>query len=226
MSAPSFADAEPGLIVSRLSKRYDGVGRTLFEDLSFVLGRRERLALMGRNGQGKSTLIKILGGVLPATAGRYDWRMSPSWPIGFGGGFQGSLSGIDNIRFIARIYGREFQETYERVEDFAELGLAMKRPVKHYSSGMRARLAFGLSLAIEFDCYLIDELVSVGDARFQRKCNEEIFERRADRSFLMASHDMNMMRSYCKRALIVESGKARLFEDVNEAIEIYTWLRE
>jgi capsular polysaccharide transport system ATP-binding protein len=214
-----------GLQVRGLSKTYDHSDKALFTDLNFDLGRRGRLAVLGRNGQGKSTLIKILGGVLPASEGTLRWSMRSSWPIGFGGGFQGSLSGIDNIRFITRIYGRRYAEVFDRVEGFAELGSALKRPVKYYSSGMRARLAFGLSLAIEFECYLIDELVSVGDARFQEKCNEELFGRRGDRAFLMASHDMSMIRNYCDRALLIEDGKTKLFDDVEEAIDIYKWLR-
>lgn len=215
-----------GLIVEGLGKTYSARGaKPVFSNLNFTLERQGRLGLLGRNGQGKSTLIKILGGVLPSTEGRVHWSMSSSWPIGFGGGFQGSLSGIDNIRFITRIYNRRYEDVFERVEGFAEIGSALSRPVKHYSSGMRARLAFGLSLAIEFDCYLIDELVSVGDSRFQRKCNEELFERRADRAFLIASHDMSMIANYCDRALVIEGGRARLFDDVQEAIDIYTWLR-
>ena len=151
--------------------------------------------------------------------------MSQSWPIGFNGGFQGSLSGLDNIRFLARIYGRDFLEVRERVDDFAELGRSLRLPVRHYSSGMRARLAFGLSLAIEFDCYLIDELVAVGDARFQRKCQYELFEQRANRAFLMASHDTGLIQANCDRALLIEGGKAKVFDDINEAVEIYKWLR-
>ena len=218
--------AEAGLTVRGLSKAFKGShGRTVFSDLSFDLARDGRLAVLGRNGQGKSTLIKILGGVLPQTEGNVEWRMIPSWPIGFGGGFQGSLTGIDNIRFVTRVYGRDYDEVFDRVEGFAELGAAMRQPIKHYSSGMRARLAFGLSLAIEFDCYLIDELVSVGDARFQRKCQEELFERRADRAFMLASHDMNIIASTCSRAIVVEGGRAKLFEDIEEGIDVYTWLR-
>jgi len=124
-----------------------------------------------------------------------------------------------------RLYDRNFNAMLEQVDDFAELGSALQRPVKHYSSGMRARLAFGLSLAIEFDCYLIDELVSVGDARFQAKCNDELFGRRAERAFMMASHDMNMITSLCDRALLIESGKAKIFNDVDEAVEVYRWLQ-
>lgn len=221
------ASEDIGLRVSGLTKTFEtGHSRkVLFENLDFTLGRGERLAVLGRNGQGKSTLISILGGLLPPTRGDMDWFMKPSWPIGFGGGFQGSLSGVDNIRFISRIYGKPYRETRDRVDEFAELGSALLQPVKHYSSGMRARLAFGLSLAIEFDCYLIDELIAVGDARFQRKCREELFEIRSDRAFLMASHDVITVRAVCDRALIIESGKAKFFDDVEEAVDVYTWLR-
>ncbi len=223
----ALAEEDIGLRVTGLTKTFEAghTRKVLFENLDFTLGRGERLAVLGRNGQGKSTLISILGGILPATSGAMDWDMKPSWPIGFGGGFQGSLSGLDNIRFISRIYEKPYADVLARVDDFAELGVALKQPVKQYSSGMRARLAFGLSLAIEFDCYLIDELIAVGDARFQRKCREELFEQRSDRAFLMASHDVITIRSVCDRALIIESGKAKFFDDVAEAIDVYTWLR-
>lgn len=215
----------PGLVVTDLAKTFREADHPVFTGLGFTMGRQERLAVLGRNGQGTSTLIKLLGGVLPPSAGRIDWQMSSSWPIGFGGGFQGSLSGLDNIRFLARLYGRDYAETLARVDDFAELGAELRAPVKHYSSGMRARLAFGLSLAIEFDCYLIDELVAVGDARFQEKCQEALFEHRAHRAFIIASHDTHLVAAHCEKALIIESGKARLFDDVGEAVEIYRWLR-
>lgn len=218
--------SELGLSVQQLGMTYAAHGsKPVFNNLSFDVGRQGRLGILGRNGQGKSTLIKILGGALIPTTGRVRWGMSCSWPIGFNGGFQGSLSGIDNIRFITRVYGKKYENVFARVEGFAELGMAMHRPVKHYSSGMRARLAFGLSLAIEFDCYLIDELVAVGDARFQRRCNEELFERRANRAFLMASHDTHLIRQYCSRALVIESGRAKVFDDIDEAIDVYSWLR-
>jgi len=216
-----------GLEVVNLRKSYPGhkgPGKTLFKNLSFTLARNERLAVLGRNGQGKSTLIKILGGVLPADEGVISWKMRPSWPIGFGGGFQGSLSGLDNIRFLSRLYDRDYAQLVERVDEFAELGSALHQPVKHYSSGMRARLAFGLSIAIEFDCYMIDELISVGDARFAEKCQKELFAERNDRAFIMASHDMSAVKNVCHRALIVESGQAKFFDDIEEAIDVYTWL--
>jgi capsular polysaccharide transport system ATP-binding protein len=215
----------PGLRVGHVGKTFHGANRPVFSNIDFTLGRSGRLAILGRNGQGKSTLIKMLGGILPVTEGEIDWGMKASWPIGFGGGFQGSLSGLDNVRFLSRLYNRDYQETLDRVDDFAELGRSLRLPVKHYSSGMRARLAFGLSLAIEFDCYLIDELVAVGDARFQQKCQEELFQRRADRAFMMASHDTHLVAHYCDRALIIESGKGKVFEDIAEAVDVYSWLR-
>jgi capsular polysaccharide transport system ATP-binding protein len=212
------------LIVRDLAKQYplNGRQRMLFRNLSFDLPPGGRLALLGRNGQGKSTLIKILGGVVEPTAGSARWKMSCSWPLGFGGGFQGGMTGLDNIRFLARIYQRPIQGLIDRVDDFADLGEALAMPVKYYSSGMRARLAFGLSLAIEFDCYLIDEIIAVGDAAFTERCEVELFGRRASRAFVIASHNLDFLRAHCTQAIVIESGRAKLFNDVSEAIEVYT----
>jgi capsular polysaccharide transport system ATP-binding protein len=214
------------LSVHDLSKVYPSPsgGRRLFENLSFTLPPGGRLGVLGRNGQGKSTLIKILGGVVAPTEGHVRWTQRPSWPLGFAGGFQGSLTGLDNIRFISRIYDEPIEAVIARTEDFAQLGEALTMPVKHYSSGMRARLAFGLSLAIEFDCYLIDEIVAVGDGSFREASQRELFDRRGDRAFIIASHDTALIRSTCQQALIVEDGRAKLFEDVDLAIEIYSAL--
>jgi capsular polysaccharide transport system ATP-binding protein len=212
------------LTVRHLSKAYlqHGKARTLFSNLSFDLPRGGRLAILGRNGQGKSTLIKILGGVLWPTSGTVNWGgMASSWPLGFNGAFQGGMSGVDNIRFIARIYQRPVAQLIARVDSFAELGEALKLPVKYYSTGMRSRLAFGLSIAIEFDCYLIDEVVSVGDALFRKKCDDELFNKRGDRAFVVASHDLGFIRQTCNEAIIVENGRAKRFEDLELAIEIY-----
>jgi len=211
------------LVVNGLAKHFsrEGVRRNLFRDLSFELPRRGRLAILGRNGQGKSTLIKILGGVLAPSAGQVRWDMSVSWPLGFGGAFQGGMTGLDNIKFLARIYDRPPGPLIDRVEAFAELGHALTMPVKYYSSGMRARLAFGLSLGIEFDCYLIDEVIAVGDTIFRERCEEELFGRRADRAFIVASHDLHFILKQCQTAIVVESGRAKLFDDINLAVDIY-----
>ncbi len=211
------------LVVDRVAKHYGGrhQARWLFTDLSFALSAHERLAILGRNGQGKSTLIKILGGVIPPTRGAVKWSMSSSWPLGFGGGFQGGLTGLDNIRFLARIYDRPFDLIIGRVEGFAELGESLYVPVKYYSSGMRARLSFGLSLAIEFDCYLIDEIIAVGDLLFRHKCEHELFEKRAGRAFIIASHDLDFIRRTCPRAIVIEGGRAKMFDDIEVALEIY-----
>jgi capsular polysaccharide transport system ATP-binding protein len=210
------------LVAQGLTQRFylHGRPRILFENLSFELARGGRLAILGRNGQGKSTLIKILGGVIEPTAGKVSWELTPSWPLGFIGGFQGSLTGLDNILFISRIYRRSSAEIIRRTEEFAELGPALTQPMKQYSTGMRARLAFGLSLAVEFDCYLIDEVIAVGDSSFARKCEHELFGKRAERSFIVATHDLQFVQEKCQRALVIESGRATMYEDVNEAISI------
>lgn len=212
--------------VSRLRMAYpSNPKRPVLNGIDFEVGLGERWALLGRNGQGKSTLIRLLGGVVSPTAGTIDWKVASSWPIGFGGGFQGSLTGLDNIRFLSRLYGQDYRTLLDKVDDFAQLGSRLHTPVKHYSSGMRARLAFGLSLAIEFDCYLIDELVAVGDASFQRRCREELFELRKNRTYIIASHDTNLISQVCDKALVIEGGTARAFNDIDEALEIYAWLK-
>jgi capsular polysaccharide transport system ATP-binding protein len=214
------------IVCQEIRKSYPaGHGRReVLKGINLTINKGEQVALLGRNGAGKSTLIKQIGGVEMPDSGRIVRQMSNSWPIGFNGGFQGSMTGYDNARFIARIYGRSYAEMCEFVEDFSELGGSLKMPVKTYSSGMRARLAFALSLAIEFDCYLIDEVILVGDKNFHDKCRHELFEKRADRSMVIASHDMHIVREICSRAILINDGCAHCFSDVDEAIEIYNQL--
>ncbi|MCE7798395.1 ABC transporter ATP-binding protein [Sphingobium sufflavum] len=196
----------------------------VLKGINFSIKKGEKVALLGRNGAGKTTLIKLIGGVEMPTSGKVVRKMSVSWPLGFGGGFQGSLTGYDNARFIARIYGHEYGELRSFVEDFSELGRQLRMPVKTYSSGMRARLAFALSLAIEFDCYLIDEVILVGDQNFQRKCYHELFEKRSDRALLLASHSLPQVESYCSDAIIINDGRAERYSDLREAEDIYSRL--
>lgn len=200
------------------------VSKQVLKGVDFTINPRDRIGLLGRNGAGKSTLIRLIGGVEIPTSGKIRRRMTCSWPLGFHGGFQGSLTGYDNARFIARIYDKPFGEMLDFIEDFTELGTNLRMPVKIYSSGMRARLAFALSLAIEFECYLIDEVIMVGDKSFQDKCKSEFFEKRQDRALLLASHSLSMVREYCNRAVVLHEGKATMFEDVKEAVAIYETL--
>jgi capsular polysaccharide transport system ATP-binding protein len=158
------------------------------------------------------------------TSGKIVRKMSVSWPLGFAGGFQGSLTGYDNARFIARIYRREYSEIRGFVEDFSELGRQLRMPVKTYSSGMRARLAFALSLAIEFDCYLIDEIILVGDHSFSRKCQYELLEQRRNRTMILASHSTGLVRELCNRALLIHDGAAIEYGDVGAAVDEYCQL--
>jgi len=211
------------IICDNIQKSYPSThgSREILKGINLSVSLGERVALLGRNGSGKSTLIKLIGGVEMPSSGRIIRQMTNSWPIGFNGGFQGSLTGYDNARFIARIYGCEYSDIRLFVEDFTELGRSLSMPVKTYSSGMRARLAFALSLAIEFDCYLIDEVILVGDRNFHKKCKNELFEKRADRGMIIASHDMQLLSQYCTKAVLMRDGYAEVFYDVSEAIAAY-----
>jgi capsular polysaccharide transport system ATP-binding protein len=206
-----------------ISKEYRLEGRIhrAVSGLSFTVGRGEKLAVLGRNGAGKSTLIRLLGRVELPTNGKIEQSMSVSWPLALQGGFQGSLTGNDNMRFIARIYNKSFDDIRAYVEDFAELGKYLSEPLRIYSIGMRARFAFALSLAIDFDCYLIDEVLAAGDQRFQRRSHEELFEKRADRSMILASHIGEIVKSYCSRALVLHHGRGNLFDDIDSALKVY-----
>jgi len=211
------------IICSDIKKSYSHGGRVkhVLQDVNLVIERGDRVGLLGRNGAGKSTLIKLIGGVELPNSGKITRNMSVSWPLGFAGGFQGSLTGLDNARFIARIYQREYADIRRFVEEFTELGKQLRMPVKTYSSGMRARLAFALSLAIEFDCYLIDEIILVGDQNFQRKCQTEMFERRQDRSIILASHSPEFIRNFCNKAIVIDQSQATMYDDVNDAVDRY-----
>lgn len=195
--------------------------KSVLKGVNLTIAPGDRIGLLGRNGAGKSTLIKLIGGVEMPTSGKIRRKMTCSWPLGFNGGFQGSLTGYDNARFIARIYGQDYVTMRRFVEEFTELGKQLHMPVKTYSSGQRARLAFSLSLAIEFECYLIDEVIMVGDKNFQDKCRYELFEKRKDRSILVVSHNTDVIREYCSRVLVIKDGFLSEYKNVDEGISFY-----
>ena len=198
--------------------------KRVLDGISFSVAQGEKIAVLGRNGAGKSTLVKIIGGVELPTSGEIDVGMSMSWPVALGGGFDVTMSGLDNIRFIARIYKKSIPDMIAFVDDFAELGKNLRLPVRTYSSGMRARLMFALTLSIDFECMLIDELIAVGDQRFHRRCHDELFVKRKDCAMILVSHDVHTIRQYCSRALVLKKGRGRVFDDIDFAISIYSTL--
>ena len=195
--------------------------RSVLSDVNLSVAKGERVGILGRNGAGKSTLIRLISAVERPTSGTIQRDMSISWPLAFGGAFQGSLTGLDNIRFICRVYGVPIPPAIDYVEEFSELGVYLREPVKKYSSGMRARLAFGISMAVEFDCFLIDEIVAVGDDRFQEKSRIELFEKRADRAMIIVSHSADFIRAHCQHAVVLVNGKLHNFAQVDEAFHFY-----
>jgi len=198
--------------------------RRVLDRINFRVGAGERLGILGRNGAGKSTLIRLVAGLERPTSGHIHRGLRMSWPLALGGGFDGDLTGYDNIRFISRLYHAPFREIFDYVADFSEIGSQLHMPVRHYSSGMRMRLAFALSLAIDFECLVIDEVIMVGDARFQKKCEREVFESRQDRAMIMAVHSTEIVNHYCSSALVLVGGRGRVFDDVKFATEIYQTL--
>jgi capsular polysaccharide transport system ATP-binding protein len=194
----------------------------VLNDVDLLVEPGEHVGILGRNGAGKSTLIRLISGAEVPTSGLVERSMSVSWPLAFGGAFQGSLTGLDNLRFICRIYGVSPDDKEEFVADFSELGVYLNEPVKTYSAGMRARLAFAISMVIEFDCFLIDEIVAVGDTRFHEKCMVELFGKRRDRAKIIVSHQPKYIRDHCTRASVLALGKLHHFDDVEGAFAFYS----
>jgi capsular polysaccharide transport system ATP-binding protein len=178
--------------------------------------------ILGVNGAGKSTTIRLLAGTELPNSGKIRRTVRVSWPLGFSGGFHPQMTGRENVRFVARAYGHDVRQVMDFVEDFAELGDYIDAPVKTYSSGMISRLAFGLSMAIEFDCYLIDEITGVGDFRFQARCKEAFARRRAHADLIVVSHSMHTIKDYCQRGAVLVDGRLIMFEKVDQAIELYS----
>ncbi|MFM0276966.1 ATP-binding cassette domain-containing protein [Paraburkholderia sediminicola] len=195
--------------------------REVLKGLNLSVAPGQKVGVLGRNGAGKSTLIRLISGAELPTRGQVHRGMSISWPLAFGGAFQGSLTGLDNLRFVCRIYGAPIEPAIPFVEEFSELGTYLREPVKKYSSGMRARLAFAISMAVEFDCFLIDEIVAVGDRRFHEKCHRELFEKRKDRAMIIVSHDPAYIRDHCDSATVLSNGEMTAYGSVDEAFHAY-----
>lgn len=186
-------------------------------DLDFTLEKGESIGICGANGAGKSTLLKLMSGVEQPSTGTVTRTMSTSWPLGYGSTFQSGLTGADN----ARIYNRPEEELLEYVEDFAQLGPYLNQPLNTYSAGMGARLAFGISLAIEFECYLIDEVTAAGDDRFRARSRAELLERRDRASLAMTSHDANTLMNCTTRGAVPYGGSLILYDIIEEAVEVH-----
>lgn len=206
-----------------ITKRYPvrSGWRNILRGVNFKLEPGQKAGILGRNGSGKSTFVRIVAGAESPTTGTVRHGMRVSWPIAFSGGTAGYMTGLDNLKFICRVYGVDYKKALPKVEDFAELGPYMREPVRTYSSGMTARLSFALSMAIEFDCYLIDEVMAVGDKRFQDKCQVELFEKRADRSLILVSHVPGQIKKHCNLFFVMRDGILHRFEDIELATQFY-----
>jgi len=206
-----------------VSKRYRirSGWHTVFEGVDLRVQPGEKVGILGQNGAGKSTLIRLISGSELPTSGTINRSMSVSWPLALASAFQGSLTGVDNAHFIARVYGVDPTAILPYVAEFSELGDYLREPVKAYSSGMRARLAFALSMAIEFDCFLIDEVIAVGDARFHERCAHELFGKRRDRAMVIVSHEAHYITEHCDRACVLDGGRLHSFDSVGAALEAY-----
>ena len=190
--------------------------RRVLNNITLKVNPGERIGILGKNGAGKSTLVRLISGAEAPTSGLIERNMSVSWPLAFTGGFHGTLTGADNLRFICRIYGVDFHPRLQFVKDFSELGLYLFEPVATYSSGMRARLAFAVSMTIDFDCYLIDEVMAVGDQSFRERCRVELFEKRSDKAMLIVSHSHRYLKGNCHRFLLFRDGTIEEHDDFDE----------
>jgi len=211
--------------VRNLYKRYHNHHGSdwVLRDVSFSLERGVSVGIVGRNGAGKSTLLRLIGGMDAPDRGEIIRRGRVSWPMGLSGGFQGSMTGRQNTKFVARVHGNSeaIPTVIDAVEAFAELGPAFDNPVRTYSSGMRSRLAFGLSLAFDFDLYLSDEATAVGDAAFRAKAKQAFDERIGRASLLMVSHAEGILREMCQAGIWLHDGKALWFDDIQDALAAY-----
>ena len=211
------------IVLENVTKRYvvNGERRTVLDNVSLVIPPGRSIALLGKNGAGKSTLLRLIGGQSDPTEGRIRVTGNISYPVGFAGSFHPDLTGAQNTRFVARIYGVDTQELSDFVEEFAELGRYYHLPMRTYSAGMRGRIGFGVSMGIPFDTYLIDEATAVGDATFKRKAVAYFEARMRNAGMILASHSMSMVRRICTSGLVVDQGQLHFHENVDDAVLHY-----
>jgi len=196
----------------------------ILKDMSIVIPSNINIGILGRNGAGKSTIMHMLGHIEFPNQGKITSNYTFSWPLGLGGGFVGNMTGKANVKFVCRLYGRnekQINEIIEFVKDFSELGNYFDMPIKTYSSGMRGRLSFGLSLAFDFDYMLIDETLSVGDARFKKKSKEALMKKIENCHVLLVSHNMQTLKEICDAGIVVNQGQMYYYNDINDAISEY-----
>lgn len=207
----------------RLRKEYrtrTGV-KVVADDIDAVFGPRETVGLLGRNGAGKSTLLQIIAGTIDHDGGEVVHAGSVSWPVGFAGAFHADLTGAQNTKFVARVYGVDGEDLADFVEDFAELGSHFHMPFRTYSSGMRSRLSFGVSMGIDFDHYLMDEVTAVGDQSFRAKCEAVLLNRMSTRGAVMVTHSMPQVQRLCDRVGVLDRGRLHMFDDVEEGLAFH-----
>lgn len=206
--------------LQNLTKTYvlEGRRKTVANNITAVFPSGVSVALLGRNGAGKSSLLRMISGEMMPTSGEILSDGTISWPVGFSGSFHREMTGEQNCRFLARVYGIDTDEMVEFVKDFAELGEHFLLPIRTYSSGMKARLAFGVSMAVPFDTYLVDEVSAVGDAAFKAKSNRVFNERMSTAGAIVVSHSMNMLRTTCQAGAVLENGRLSYWHDIEDAM--------
>nr|WP_236761589.1 MULTISPECIES: ATP-binding cassette domain-containing protein [Agrobacterium] len=211
------------ITLDRVTKYYKTAAhrRYILRDQTMHFEAGRSYGLLGVNGAGKSTTMRLISGAELPNSGKISRKVRVSWPLGFSNGLNYQLSGKENLKFVARAYGEDFRRVLRFVADFAEIGSYLNEPIRTYSSGMMARFAFGLSMAIEFDCYLVDEITAVGDSNFQRRCREAFRQRRERSDVIMISHDMDTIKDYCDVAIVLIDGHMVQFDSVEEGIATY-----
>lgn len=206
-----------------VSKAYRGRNgqKVILSDFSGTFMPGRNVGILGHNGAGKSTLFRLVSGAEPPDRGRITRKGTVSWPLGFSGSFHGGLTGRENLRFVCRVYGFPFAEAMAFVEEFSELGEYLDMRVSTYSSGMKARLAFGASMALRFDYYLIDEVVAVGDAQFKKKSRAVLNDRLKTSTVLLVSHSAQLLKEYCDVGGVLHRGELKFFDTIDEAIAVH-----